>query len=210
MSQDSITRSPGYTVIGKRETVSSVHSWCYLPLFLIHSTVVNNSKLTCVLSNPLRALILGSTGETGSKCFACHHRRNVPTLHLPSLLPSLFYFCIFFPVFYLQMPAPPQSPPHHTHTFPPGDIKGVESKTKTPTHPHRAVRCLRLDVHRAEVRVQHLIPSELLQVFVDSQGLEVCIWVVFIISRCTQQQETTFWLYEVPTGVTYNDVSHAK
>lgn len=40
------------------------------------------------------------------------------------------------------------------------------------------------------------------KVFVDSQGLEVCIWIVFVISRCTQQQETTFWLYDVPAGVT--------
>lgn len=109
--------------------------------------------------------------------------------------------CIFF-IFYLQTPALP--------TFPPRDIKGVEKKTKTATHPHRAAQCQRLDVYHAEVRVQHLIPSELLQVFVDFQGLEVRIWVVFIISGCTQQQETTLRLYETSTGATRNGVSHAK
>ena len=112
--------------------------------------------------------------------------------HLCSSFPSLSSICKLLPP-----------------TFPPGDFKGVESKTKTPTHPH-VLQCLRLEVYHAEVRVQHLIPSELPQVFVHSKGLEVCIWAVFIISRCTQQQETTFWLYEVPTGVAHNDVSHAK
>lgn len=116
-------------------------------------------------------MILGSTGETGGKCFASHQLRKVPNLYLLCLHHSLFlsHFCSFL---YLQTPAPPP-------TSPPAAIKGIQSKTKTPTHPHRVVRCLRLD---AEVRVQHLIPSELLQVFVDSQGLEVCIWIVFIIS----------------------------
>lgn len=64
-------------------------------------------------------------------------------------------------------------PPTTTSTFPPGDIKGIESKTKTPAHPHRAAWRLCLDVYHAwSEECSTRVPSELLHVFVESQGLE--------------------------------------
>lgn len=50
---------------------------------------------------------------------------------------------------------------------------------------------LLLDAYRIKVREQHLIPSELLQVFVLSQGHKAFMLVLFIIGTCIYQLETT-------------------
>ena len=145
--------------------------------FLHPAQCINNSKQTYLLSNPLRlhAMMLDSRGKTGGHfSFTSHKPRMIPpSTHPVSLALSFSPTFIFF----LCLPLANACP----STLQPGDIKGVESKTKTSTHPYRAVLCLHSDVHRA--KVQNLIPSELMQVFVDSQGLEVFISVVFIMNR---------------------------
>lgn len=165
------------------KTASFLHSSSHSPQY------INNSKLTLVLSIPLWlcAMILDSKGKTGGFFLLCVKQDVIPAPTALSPFPSLTCVCVcVFPpsVFYLQTPAPP---PSHQEIS-----KGLKAKQRLLPIPDGAARRSRLDVHHAQVKVHHLIPSELLQVFVHSQGLEVCIWVVFIISNCKQQQETTF------------------
>lgn len=122
-------------------------------LFILHySTVeyINNSERTRVLINPrwLCALIPGTTGKTGGKCCACHQHRNDAALLLPCSRRSLSRRYFFPPIFYLQIPAsaypPPPPPPNHS---PPVDIfKALKARQRLQPIPHRAPRCLRLDV----------------------------------------------------------------
>ena len=149
------------------------------------------------------------TGETGGNILLpikeelSHPRTSAHLVSCAFSLPlSLLHF--FSLVFNMQTHTRTHTHTHtRTHT-PQAISKRFAVKTKTPTHPHRSVQRLRLDVYHAEVTVQHLFPSELLQFFVDSRGLEVCIWVVFMISRWHKRQR------QPSDSMTHSDASHAK
>lgn len=138
-------------------------------------------------------------------------RRNDGSPNLPcSLALSLSHFGIFVPHL---LPAN-TSTPNSVRTSHQEISKGLKARQRLLPIPHRALRSLCLDVHCSDVKVQHLTSSERLRGFVESKWPWSMHMDVFIISRCTQQQETTccclllttFWLYEVPTGVIHNNV----
>ena len=100
--------------------------------------------------------------------------------------------------------------PHPPSPSAPGDIKGVECKTKTPTRPCRAARCLCLDVRRSQS--EGAAPDSLgaaaglcrlSQALKCAYGL--CSSSVDVHSGRRQPSDS-----EVPTGVAHNGVLHAK
>lgn len=107
------------------KTASFLHSSSHSPQY------INNSKLTLVLSIPLWlcAMILDSKGKTGGFFLLCVKQDVIPAPTALSPFPSLTCVCVCFPPLCLLLANACPS------TFPPGDIKGPESKTKIAAHP---------------------------------------------------------------------------
>lgn len=97
-------------------------------------------------------------------------------------LSFFFLIFVFFAFTYLQTPDPPL--PSHKEI-------SMELRAKQRLQAIPVEQCGAGAQMCITTKVQHLIPSELMQDFVHSKGLELCIRVVLIMIRCTQQTGTT-------------------